>query len=87
MSGTKRLLQYFSRYKTPLLLGGLCVIGSVVFSLAKPLLVGKAVNELTVEMSRTVLLRFALLIVVVAAIQGVFLFLHRRIIIGARLVF
>jgi ATP-binding cassette subfamily B multidrug efflux pump len=83
MTGTKRLLQYFSRYKTPLLLGGLCVIGSVVFSLTKPLLVGKAVNELTVDMSGTVLLRFALLIVAVSAIQGVFLFLHRRIIIGA----
>lgn len=83
MTPSKRLLRYFARHKWSLLLGGLYVIGSSVFSLAKPRIVGNAVNELTIAVTRDTLMHFALLLLAVAAIQGVFLYLARWIIIGA----
>ncbi|HEY0591666.1 MAG TPA: ABC transporter ATP-binding protein [Thermoanaerobaculia bacterium] len=83
MTPAKRLLGYFRRYRGSLLLGGLCVIGSVAFSLMKPMIVGNAVDALRGNLSRDVLVRFALLYVGASAAQGLFLFLQRRIVIGA----
>lgn len=82
MTPRQRLFGYFERFRGPLLLGGLCVIGSVSFSLVKPLIVGNAVDTLRGDLSREVLVRFALFYVLASAIQGVFLFLQRRIVIG-----
>src|SRR5688500_3614829 len=82
MTPLQRLLQYFGRYKLTLFLGGLCVIGSSVFSLAKPAIIGNAVNQLATSISRSVLLQFAVSIVVVAILQGIFLYLQRWIVIG-----
>ncbi len=82
MTPIRRLLHYFVLFRNPLLLGGLCVIGSAVFSLFKPLIVGNAVDELSGAFNRETLVRYALLFVGAAIIQGVFLFLQRRIIIG-----
>ena len=83
MTPAQRLFDYFRRYRTPLILGGLSVIGSVGFSLAKPMIVGNAVDALGGGIRRDVLVRFALLYVAASAIQGLFLFLQRRIVIGA----
>ncbi len=83
MTPAQRLFDYFRRHRGQLLLGGLCVIGSVAFSLAKPMIVGDAVDALGGELRREVLVRFALLYVGASAIQGLFLFLQRRILIGA----
>src|SRR5262249_36100106 len=47
MSPLQRLLSYFARYKWSLLAGGSCVVGSAVFSLLKPAIVGNAVDVLT----------------------------------------
>src|SRR6267142_1714159 len=73
---------YLFRYRTPLLLGALCVLGSAVFSLAKPLIVGNAVNELATVAARGTLIRYGLLLVGAAAVEGMFLYLQRWIIIG-----
>lgn len=78
-----RILYYLGLYKGRLLLGTACVVGSAAFSLAKPLIVGNAVNELGGGFTREILIRYSLLLVGAAAIEGVFLFLQRRIIIGA----
>ena len=83
MTPLRRLLHYFDRYKTPLLLGGLCVLGSAAFSLLKPLIVGNAVDELSQAITRGTLVRYGLLFVAASAIEGVFLYLQRSIIIGA----
>ena len=83
MAPSRRLLQYFSRYKLSMILGGLCVVASSAFSLAKPAIIGNAVNQLTVEVTRSVLLQFAVLLVLVSVLQGVFLYLQRWIVIGA----
>jgi ATP-binding cassette subfamily B protein len=83
MTPLRRLLHYFDRHKTPLLLGGLCVLGSAAFSLLKPLIVGNAVDELSKAITRGTLVRYGLLFVAASAIEGVFLYLQRSIIIGA----
>lgn len=82
MTPARRLISYFARYKRALTLGGLCVVGSAVFSLAKPLIVGNAVNELTHVVTRAALIRYGLLLIGASAIEGAFLFAQRKIIIG-----
>lgn len=79
----RRLLHYFNLYKTSLILGGLCVVGSSLFSLLKPAIVGNAVDQLTAGFERSDLIRLVLLYLGVAVIQGTFLYLQRWIIIGA----
>jgi len=49
----------------------------------KPLIVGNAVNELSKAVTRGALIRYSLMLVAAAALEGLFLFLQRRIIIGA----
>lgn len=83
MTARQRLLHYFAKYKRSLFLGALCVVASSAFSLAKPLIVGNAVDELSRDLTQATLIRYALLLVGVAAIQGVFLYLQRWILIGA----
>jgi ATP-binding cassette, subfamily B, multidrug efflux pump len=82
MTPLRRLLHYFELYKSPLILGALCVIGSAVFSLLKPLIIGNAVNELATAITRQALVRYGLLLIGAAAMEGLFLYLQRWIIIG-----
>jgi len=83
MSPARRLLHYFRRHRLSLLLGGLCVAGSALFSLLKPLIVGKAVDLLSFDFDRSVLIKYSLLFVGAALIEGIFLYLQRSIVIGA----
>jgi ATP-binding cassette subfamily B protein len=83
MTPLGRLLHYFRRHKLPLALGGLCVLGSAVFSLVKPTIVGNAVDLLSGEVTRGALARYSMMFVGAAAVEGVFLYLQRWIIIGA----
>ncbi len=83
MTPFRRLLHYFALYKTRLLLGAVCVVGSAIFSLLKPLIVGNAVNELSGAFTRETLVRYGLLLIGAAAIEGAFLYAQRWIIIGA----
>ena len=82
MSPIARLLTYFKRHRKPLVIGFLCVVASAVFSLAKPMIVGNAVNELAKTVTRAALIRYGLLLVGAAAFEGLFLYLQRWIIIG-----
>jgi ATP-binding cassette, subfamily B, multidrug efflux pump len=83
MSPLRRLLGFLLRYKRPLIVGGLCVIGSAAFSLLKPLIVGNAVDAVSHAGTRGALLRYGLLFVGASAVEGGFLYLQRWIIIGA----
>jgi ATP-binding cassette subfamily B protein len=83
MTPLRRLLSYFARHKGALGAGFLCVLGSAVFSLMKPLIIGNAVNELANAVTRGTLIRYGLLLVGAAAFEGLFLYLQRSIIIGA----
>jgi ATP-binding cassette subfamily B protein len=82
MTPARRLLHYFGLYKKRLTLGALCVVGSALFSLAKPLIVGNAVNALGSGFTRQDLIRYGLLLIGASAVEGVFLYLQRWIIIG-----
>jgi ATP-binding cassette subfamily B multidrug efflux pump len=81
-SPLRRLFHYFGRHKRALTLGGLCVMASAAFSLLKPLIIGGAVNELKLAVTRGVLVRYGLLLVGASVFEGLFLFLQRRIVIG-----
>jgi ATP-binding cassette, subfamily B, multidrug efflux pump len=83
MTPARRLLHYFGRYKRALATGFLCVVGSAAFSLAKPSIVGSAVDVLSRAASRGVLVRYGLLFVGAAAVEGAFLYAQRWILIGA----
>ncbi|HEY0144258.1 MAG TPA: ABC transporter ATP-binding protein [Thermoanaerobaculia bacterium] len=84
MTPTRRLLHYFRLYRGRLTLGALCVVGSSAFSLLKPLIIGNGVNELTSSsFTQSTLIRYGVLLIGAAAIEGVFLYLQRTIIIGA----
>jgi ATP-binding cassette, subfamily B, multidrug efflux pump len=82
MTPLRRLLHYFGLYRKRLLLGAACVVGSSLFSLLKPLIIGSAVNELGSGFTRAVLVRYGLMLIAAAAIEGGFLYLQRWIIIG-----
>ena len=73
MTPLRRLGTYFARHKKSLALGGLCVIGSAIFSLLKPAIVGGAVDTLTKGVSREALLRYSLMLV-----GASFLMLYQR---------
>ncbi len=83
MTPLRRLLHYLGRHKKSLLAGFVCIAISGVFSLAKPMIVGNAVNELARSVSRVMLIRYGLLLIGVAAVEGFFLYLQRWIIVGA----
>lgn len=82
MTPARRLLHYFGLYKRSLVLGALCVIGSAGFSLIKPSIVGHAVDALSKALSREALVRYGLLFVGAAMVEGAFLYLQRWILIG-----
>ncbi len=83
MTPARRLIGYFVRFRRSLLIGGVCVLGSSVFSLVKPLVVGNAIDVLKGDFTTASLRTFALIYLAAALIQGVFLFFQRRIVIGA----
>ena len=83
MTPLRRLISYLLRHKKSLALGGLCVAGSAIFSLTKPWIVGSAVNTLTKGVNRADLIRYGAMLVGASAIEGLFLYLQRWIIIGA----
>ena len=83
MTPLRRLLHYFTLYKRRLLLGAVCVVGSSVFSLVKPLIIGDAVNTLASDFTRADLVRYGLMLIGASLIEGAFLYAQRWIIIGA----
>jgi ATP-binding cassette subfamily B protein len=82
MTAAARLRHYFSLYKKRLIVGALCVVGSSVFSLLKPLIIGDAVNTLGGTFTQMTLVRYGLLLVGASTMEGIFLYLQRWIIIG-----
>ncbi|MBM4160851.1 MAG: ABC transporter ATP-binding protein [Ignavibacteria bacterium] len=81
-----RLIPYLARYKKTLVIGVLTVIGSNIFTVVQPWLLGRAVDALktgieTKGLAGTDLLQWAALIVGFAVVAGVFTFLTRQTII------
>jgi ATP-binding cassette subfamily B protein len=83
MTPLQRLLYYLRRHLKSLVAGCACIVISGAFSLAKPMIVGNAVNELVKTVTRGTLVRYGLLLIGVAAVEGLFLYLQRWIMVGA----
>ena len=82
MSDLRKFYVYFRPYRTQLIVGIVCILISVVIGLFVPIYVGQAVDDLQLGLTWEKLTRYALLILGVSIISGIFLFLQRRILIG-----
>jgi len=82
MDDLKKFSLYFRPYKKELITGIICILASVVVGLFIPLLVGRAVDGLRADVTWAKLTRYALVILGVSLVSGMFLFLQRRILIG-----
>src|SRR5512132_1078477 len=79
----RRLLPYVLRYRRQFLLGLVCVVLSSTFQLLSPWVLKFAIDDLTRAVTRQKLITYALLLLAVSGMRAIFLFLMRRIIIGA----
>jgi ATP-binding cassette subfamily B protein len=82
MDDLKKFARYFRPYRSSLVTGILCIVASVIFALMIPLVVGHAVDDLRVDLTWAKLTRYALVVLGISIISGLFLFLQRRILIG-----
>lgn len=81
-----RLLPYLARYRATVMLGILTVVASNLFTVGQPLVVGRAIDTLktgleTRSLAAGDLLLYALLVVGLSLVAGVFTFLTRQTII------
>ncbi len=82
MRALRRLIPYLRRYPLKLSAGVACIAASVAAGLFGPLIVGRAVDSFVAQASSTTLLRYGLLLVAVTAMQGVFSFGQRLILVS-----
>src|SRR5438477_9991413 len=83
MSPVRRLLGYARRYRRDFLLGLACVVIATAISLASPLVLRYAVDDLTGGVTRTKLFAYGVLLLAIGVVGGVFRFLMLRIPIAA----
>jgi ATP-binding cassette, subfamily B, multidrug efflux pump len=83
LSPFRRLLPYIGRYRRQFLLGLVCVVLSSTFQLLSPWVLKFAIDDLTSAVTRQKLITYAVLLLAVSCMRAIFLFLMRRIIIGA----
>jgi ATP-binding cassette subfamily B multidrug efflux pump len=76
------LWPYLRPHKRKLVLGLLSILASVAVGMATPLLVGRAIDSLRIEVTRETLLTYGGLILAVAVVQGLFNYLQRMILVG-----
>jgi ATP-binding cassette, subfamily B, multidrug efflux pump len=79
----RRLLPYVNRYRRAFVLGLVCVIVTTAFQLLSPWILKYAIDDLNQAVTERKLLLYAGLLLAVSLVRGLFLFLMRRIIIGA----
>jgi len=83
LSKLSRLVTSAKKYRVRLTLGVVCVTLSNLAAAVSPLVLKHAIDSLNTSISEERLLYFGALIVLFAVLEGVFLFLMRRIMIGA----
>jgi len=79
----KKFALHFRKYKAHLVLGIACIFASVVAGLFIPRIVGQAIDANWTEVSWSKLTISAAKVLSASLISGIFLFLQRRILIGA----
>src|SRR2546428_12589566 len=83
MSAFRRLFGYVLRYRRDFLAGLVCVLAGTAITLASPIVLRYAVDDLTRGVTRTKLFEYGALLLAIGLAGGVFRFLQRRILIGA----
>jgi ATP-binding cassette subfamily B multidrug efflux pump len=79
----RRLLPYVNRYRRAFVIGLVCVVLTTAFQLLAPWVLKYAIDDLNQAVTERKLLVYAGLLVGISLVRGLFLFLMRRIIIGA----
>ena len=82
MTPLRKLISYFAPYKRAMFFGIACVFMTNVLKMAAPLVLRRAVDELTAVVTQSKLLEYGGLLVLFALIQGIFLFTQRRVLIN-----
>jgi ATP-binding cassette, subfamily B, multidrug efflux pump len=83
VSPFRRLFSYVSRYRAKFIAGLACVIATRAVALAGPTVLGYAIDDLTRGVTRGKLAAYGTLLLGIGLVGGLFLFLQRRILIGA----
>ena len=83
MSPLRRLFHYVVRYRRKFILGLSCVLVTRGVTLAGPMVLGYAIDDLTRSVTGAKLAGYGALLLAIGAVGGIFLFLQRRILIGA----
>src|SRR5450631_4040372 len=83
MSPVRRLLGYARRYRRDFVMGLVAVVMTSVVTLASPMVLRYAIDDLTRGVTRTKLFAYGALLLAIGLVGGFFRFLMRRILIGA----
>jgi ATP-binding cassette, subfamily B, multidrug efflux pump len=83
MEELKKFARYFKPYKYHVIFGILFILVSMAFGLLVPFYVGRAIDDLSAEVTREKIIYYPLLILGINAVSGVFLFWQRRLLINA----
>jgi ATP-binding cassette subfamily B protein len=81
-SDLRKLVRYFRPYRLQLVVGVVCIMGYVAFSVTVPLIVGRVIDQNWTVVSWSKLTIAALKVLGASVTGGTFLFLQRRILIG-----
>ena len=82
MNELRRLTRYFRPYKLSLAAGIFCILAGVVFNVAIPLIVGRAIDANWTHVTWSNITMAALKVLGASVMSGLFLYLQRRILIG-----
>jgi len=80
---TRRLLRYADRYRRQFLLGLACSVADTAIGMVAPWVLKHAIDDLNAGVTAAKLGLYAAALLVLALLGGVFLFLTRRILVGA----
>ena len=83
VSPIRRLVPYAVRYRRKFALGLSCVVVTRAVALAGPTVLGRAIDDLTQDVTRMKLAGYGALLLGIGVLGGAFQFLSRRILIGA----
>jgi ATP-binding cassette subfamily B protein len=83
VSPLTRLFRYVHRYRAKFIGGLMCVVATRSVALAGPTILGYAIDDLTRGVTREKLAGYGALLLGIGLVGGVFMFLQRRVLIGA----
>lgn len=82
MKKLRPLLSYLSSYRSSLAWGELCILASSLIGLLSPLIIGAAIDSLSLDLNRRTLLNYAGLLLAVTLVKSVFHFAQRVILVS-----